>query len=285
MEFTILLTTKSRPAWAGYSSKTLQGIFMRYSPYEWNESINQRNDYIEDKLKEGSPVVALSYDNGILLLTLRRTQRKIYEIYDRLIFSAIGNQSDIESIRTGAIDIAHREGFSRSPDDVSVQRIVGFAVSPSIKKVYADPYSAPVVLRALFAELHKVAADDQYFIVSYDGEFTSNKKLATIGGTPYAESQMVDYLKSTLDVETPNLDVALKIAIHAWGIGRVQTDPDAVDDDSEPAADRSADIDKFIEDRLAEGWVVEAAVLERSTHRESRYRQIPADQLVAAASV
>jgi proteasome alpha subunit len=257
---------------------------MRYSPYEWNESINQRNDYIEDKLKEGSPVVAVSYDNGLLLLTLRRTQRKIYEIYDRLMFSAIGNQSDIESIRTGAIDIAHREGFSRSPDDVSIQRIVGFAVSPSIKKIYADPFAAPVVLRALFAELGKTPDEDQIFIVSYDGEFTSNRRYATIAGTPYAESQMLEHIKSASEAAL-TLDQVLKAAIHAWGIGRVETDPDAQgDDDSEPAEDRKADVRAFIKERLEEGWAVEAAVLERSTTRESRYRLLSEPQLAEAVA-
>jgi len=255
---------------------------MRYSPYEWNESINQRNDYIEDKLKEGSPVVALTYDNGILLLTLRRSQRKIYEIYDRLVFSAIGNQSDIESIRTGAIDIAHREGFSRSPDDVSIQRIVGFAVSPSIKKIYADPYAAPVVLRALFAELGKTPAEDQFFIVSYDGEFTSNRRLATIGGTSYAESQMLDHLKSSTGVEVPTLEEALKSSIFAWAIGRIQTDPSGSDDDTEPVGDRTSEVKAFVSERLEEGWVVEAAILERSTRRESRYRVLKDEDLTAA---
>jgi proteasome alpha subunit len=257
---------------------------MRYSPYEWNESINQRNDYIEDKLKEGSPVVALSYDNGILLLTLRRTQRKIYEIYDRLIYSAVGNQSDVESIRTGAIDIAHREGFSRSPDDVSIQRIVGFAVSPSIKKIYADPFSAPVVIRALFAELGKTPGDDQFFIVSYDGEFTSNRRYAAIGGTAYAESQMVEYLRSAGE-QPLTLENAIAASIHAWGMGKIQTDPDASDaDDTEPAEDRQSDVKAYIKERLEEGWIVESAILERSTKRESRYRQLGDTELSGAIS-
>ncbi len=258
---------------------------MRYSPYEWNESINQRNDYIEDKLKEGSPVVAITYDGGILLLTLRKSQRKIYEVYDRLVFSAIGNQSDIESIRTGAIDIAHREGFTRSPDDVSIQRIVGFAVSPSIKKIYADPFAPPVVLRSLFAELGKTVADDQFFIVSYDGEFTSNRSLAVIAGTPFAESKMIDYLKATPDQEQASLEVALKSAIHAWGIGRMQTDPDAgEDDESAPAQDRNAEVRSFIVERLDEGWIVEAAVLERYTTRESHYKQLTDEILLSAVA-
>ncbi len=126
---------------------------MRYSPYDWNENVRQRNDYIDEQLKEGSPVVSLSYDDGVLMLSVRRTQRKIYEIYDKLIFSGVGRQSDIEAIRTAAIDFAHREGFQRSPDDVTIQRLVGFWVSPAIKKAHADPFAAPVVMRAIFAEL------------------------------------------------------------------------------------------------------------------------------------
>ena len=118
-----------------------------YSPYDWNESIQQRNEYIEDRLKDGSPVVALTYDGGLLLLSARQTQRKVYEIYDRLMFSAIGNQSDVEQIRRGAIDAAHTEGFQRSPDDVSVQRLVSFQISPAIKKVYSDPFAQPVVFK------------------------------------------------------------------------------------------------------------------------------------------
>ena len=123
------------------------------------------------------------------------------------------------------------------------------------------------------------------FIVSYDGEFTSNRRLATIGGTAFAESQMLDYLKSSAGSEVPTFDEAIKSAVHAWGIGRIQTDPDAGEsDDSEPAADRQADIRAFINERLEEGWVIEAAVLERSTNRESRYRQLTESQLADAAA-
>lgn len=248
---------------------------MPYSPYEWNESIRQRNEFIEERLKEGSPVVALSYDNGILMLTLRATQRKIYEIYDKLVFSAIGNQSDIESIRTGAIDIAHREGFNRSPDDVSVQRIVGFAISPSIKKVYADPFTAPVVIRAVFAEMDKTADDDQYFVVSYDGEFRKSSRMAVIAGTPFAEERMTRHLETETESGVPNLEQALRAALYAWGVGKKHTEPaDEADEDSISAGEDQKDVTSFIADLLKDDWQVEAAVLERSTRRESRFRAL-----------
>src|SRR5215471_1439847 len=117
---------------------------MSYSFYDWNNSLQQRNEYVEDRLKDGSPVVAVSYDGGILMLTIRSAQRKVFEIYDRLIMGAIGKQSDIESLRIAAIDTAHREGFERSPDDVSIQRLVGFSLSPAIKKIYNDQSAIPL---------------------------------------------------------------------------------------------------------------------------------------------
>jgi proteasome alpha subunit len=246
---------------------------MPVSPYEWNESIRQRNEYIEDRLKDGSPVVAISYDNGILILCLRQTQRKIYEIYDKLIFSAIGNQADIEVIRTGAIDVAHREGFSRSPDDVSIQRIVGFAVSPGIKKVYADPFAAPIVVRALFAELGKTVETDQYFVVGYDGEFSKSASYVVIAGTDFAEDRAVAHLKTETESGHLSLQQALRAAVYAWGIGRKHIEEEDRDDGGLPKdREQTGDVSDFVTKHLKDGWSIEAAVLERDTHRESRYR-------------
>src|SRR5579862_2360779 len=247
---------------------------MPYSPYEWNESIRQRNEFIEERLKEGSPVVALTYDNGILVLTLRGSQRKVFEVYDKLVFSAIGNQSDIESIRTGAINIAHREGFNRSPDDVSIQRIVGFAISPSIKKVYADPFTAPVVIRAVFAELGKTPDEDQYITVSYDGEFRKYPRMAVIAGTSHAEERMVKHLESETESTVPNLEQALRASLYAWGVGRKHTDPAYDPDEDSDSTNDEKDVSSLIADLLKDDWQVEAAILERNTKRENRFRAL-----------
>ncbi len=104
-----------------------------YSPYDFNQSIAHRAEYVEERLKAGSPVVGLSYEQGVLLFTVKRTQRKVFEIYDQIMYSAIGNQADVEAVRLASIDFCHQEGFARSPDDVSVQRLVGFAISPPLE--------------------------------------------------------------------------------------------------------------------------------------------------------
>ena len=48
-------------------------------PYRYLEAVSNRRDYVEDQLRQGSPIVSLQYDDGILLLTIGRGQRKIYE--------------------------------------------------------------------------------------------------------------------------------------------------------------------------------------------------------------
>src|SRR5579859_276481 len=137
-----------------------------YTPFDINEAVAHRKEYVEEGLRSGSPVVALSYEGGLLLLTVRRTQRKIFEIYDRQMFSAIGRQSDIENVRLAAIQNAHQEGFERSPDDVTLQRMIGFALSPALKKAFGDQMYVPVVIRALFAELGRRPEADSFFVLN-----------------------------------------------------------------------------------------------------------------------
>ena len=251
-----------------------------YSPYDWNESIQQRNEYIEDRLKDGSPVVALTYDGGLLIVSARKTQRKIYEIYDKLMFSAIGNQSDVEQIRRGAIDAAHQEGFQRSPDDVSVQRLVSFQISPAIKRVYSDPFAQPVVLKGIFAEMGKTPDRDQLIVLSYDGEFSPSPGQAVIAGSAYAEDRMREHLKSETEAGTPTLATALRAATYAWGVGLKHLESeDRADADYSSDGEGQSDVSAFIKEHLSKGFVFEAGVLERNVSRESRFRLLSDGEL------
>src|SRR5438045_4506764 len=130
-----------------------------FTPYDWQESMGNRASYIEAKLSQGSPAMAVSLTSGILVFTYRRQARKIYEIYDRLIFAAIGQQSDIEAMRTAAVEFTHQEGYNRSEQDVTIQRVAS-ALSVPLKKAFADFSIVPVVARSLFAEVHPAVDED-----------------------------------------------------------------------------------------------------------------------------
>src|SRR5437763_11799459 len=157
-----------------------------FSPFDFNEADRHRRDHVEDRLKEGSPIVGISFDAGLLLLTVRQTLRKVFEIYDRMIFSAIGKQADVEAVRIGSINFAHQEGFDRSPDDVTAQRLVGFQLSPALKRLFGDQFNSPAVIRAIFGELGTTPAEDAFFILNYDGEFTQIHAFAAIAGSAEA---------------------------------------------------------------------------------------------------
>lgn len=248
-----------------------------YTPFDFNEAMGHKKDYIEDNLREGSPVVGLAYDGGLLLLTVRRTQRKVYEIYDRQMFSAIGKQADIENIRLSSIQYAHQEGFERSPDDVSVQRLAGFYLSPALKKAFGDQWTAPFVIRALFAESGRTPAQDVFFTLNYDGEFRENRHVAVIAGSQRAEDRMLERLS---DIETllPR-DEAIQRALSAWAVGMREALKGGAkitredEDDLNPLRDiDEADADAvFLRDELKTAHV-EIGLLERRTSRESRFR-------------
>jgi proteasome alpha subunit len=244
---------------------------MAYNFYDWNNALQQRNEYVEDRLKDGSPVIAVSFDDGILMLTLRAAQRKVFEVYDRLMMGALGKQSDIESLRIAAIDTAHREGFERSSDDVTIQRIVGLALSPAIRRAYNDQSAIPLTLRAIFAELNATAENDHLFVVGYDGEFRSVSGVAVAAGTPYAEEQAEEALRDTSIVSR---DDALKAALTAWGIGRSRLAPKRPSDNDEDSDGPTVSDDPAvaIREALKDGLTVEAGLLDRRTKREVKFR-------------
>lgn len=188
------------------------------SPYDWQESVSQRAQYIENRLKGGSPIVGLAIEAGTMIYTYRRHVRKIYEIYDCLMFSAIGQQADVESLRLTAVDFAHQEGFARSEEDVTIGRVVGFALSSPLRRAFGDITSTPFVVHALFAEMGDKPADDLFMTLVYDGDFTAHRNYAAIAGSEEAEARMGERLKSGYDASM-SIEDAIKLADEAWRIG------------------------------------------------------------------
>src|SRR6059036_1477918 len=144
-------------------------------PYRWVEAIANRREYIEDQLRRGSPVVLLNYSDGLLLLTVSRETRKIFEIYDRVGFSALGHPADIERMRLAAIDLAHMEGFNRAVEDVSLRRLVNYGMSPTLKMAFEQVFSAPYIVKMLMAELSDDPEHDMIVKLDYDGSLAGSE--------------------------------------------------------------------------------------------------------------
>ncbi|PYK56993.1 MAG: 20S proteasome subunit A/B [Verrucomicrobia bacterium] len=238
-------------------------------PYRWVEAIATRRDYIEMQLATGSPVVALGYDEGILLLTVG--QQKLFEIYDRIALGAIGHPGDIERLRMAAIELASTEGFTRSAADVSLRRLAYYSLSPVMKNAFEQIYGAPFLARLLFVEIGTSPAEDLFLEVEYDGAINlrssdgGNRPFAVLAATKKSAEEMAGFLSKRLQ-SAKDLPATLDLALDAWTVGQLKTD-EAMPGDDEIRRQRS--------ERLGSG-TISAAVLERNTNRAVRYRAVEA---------
>jgi len=250
---------------------------MTEEPYRWVEAISNRREYIEHQLAGGSPIVALSYADGILFLTMSRERQKIFEIYDRIAMGAIGHPGDIERLRMAAIELASTEGFTRSTQDVSLRRLATFSLSPALKAAFEQIYGPPYLARMLFAELGREGEGNAFTRIDFDGTMHTSggphlktfEEFGVLAGTGAQAAAMERRLREGRHSGKP-LEEALRVALDAWAVGFLTTDEDAA-----PPTVEAMEAAK--KQQLAEA-VIEAAVLERSARHAATYRALGAEE-------
>src|SRR5580658_3014677 len=144
---------------------------MTEEPYRWLEAVANRREYVREQLKGGTPVLAASLPDGILLLGVGGGQSKVFELFDRHALAGLGHPADIERIRQAAIDSAHVEAFTRAPEDVSLRRLVGFGLGPQLKTNFEQIFSAPFLVELVLAELGPEPGRDLFFRLHFDGSY------------------------------------------------------------------------------------------------------------------
>lgn len=244
-------------------------------PYRWVEAIANRREYIESQLAAGSPIVGLSFREGVLLLTLSRERQKLFEIYDRIGLGVIGHPGDIERLRMAAIEVTSAEGFARSACDVSLRRLANYSLSPALKAAFEQVYGAPYLARLLFAEMGRAGQPNLFLRLDYDGSIRTNggdfgrafEEFGVIAGTAHATLQMERFLSGRPLTHQP-LERALSIALDAWCVGHLalaEENAEALPDPARLAAHRSEQL------RSA---AVEAAVLEQGAPVPATWRAL-----------
>jgi proteasome alpha subunit len=234
---------------------------MTEEPYRWLEAISNRREYIRDQLKGGTPVFALSRPEGILLLGVGQGQSKIFEIYDRHALAALGHPVDIEKIRQSAIEAAHLEGFNRSSRDVTLRRLISFALSSNLKNAFEQVFSPPFIVEAIFAELGEHQEQDILVRLHYDGDHSYESSGVLVAHhEASAEAEAADWIRKTLGPKD-SLTQAAAVCLAAWhalaekkGFGDVA-----------PPGEMSLQVP---------GKVVEAALLDRQRPGPVHYRKL-----------
>jgi len=258
---------------------------MYEEPYRWVEAVGNRRTYLDEQFKQGSPVVALAYDAGILLLTVSKGTPKLYEIYDRLALGGMGHPADLEKLRFTLLEMAHVEGFNRSPSDVTGSRMVKYGIAPVIKQAFEEVFKAPFIVKILLAELGHKAGKDSFLVVNYDGTFEEGSQCAVLAAHKSVEQDMVAFLRRSQPASV-SLEQAVTAALKAWALGdraqRQAGEELAKDADTspEPASHLPDDAVLFahLRETVAEK-TIECALLDRSQSGSSKYRSVAADEL------
>lgn len=251
---------------------------MTEEPHRWVEAVANRREYVETQLVGGSPIVAISSQRGILLLTYGRDRQKLFEIYDRIAMGGIGHPGDLERLRLSAIEMASQEGFTRSPADVALQRLALFALSPALKSAFEQIFTPPYLARLLFAEVGTQPSSDVLIALDFDGAVEASglpphrpsRHFAVLAGADPARQAMETFLSERTGAELDDA-TSIALALEAWAIGRLSTKTSG-------PPELPAVHEQFIE--LTSGLQPEVALLDRQLLAEpprpfSAYRPFP----------
>ena len=108
------------------------------------------------------------------------------------------------------MEFAHKEGFTRSEQDVTVQRVVT-AVSAPIKKAFGDFSYSPILAISLFAELGSSPEQDVFFVVDFDGDYHLHKNSVILSGRTSSSSILQEAIPAKTSVEK-----AIQILQNEW---------------------------------------------------------------------
>jgi proteasome alpha subunit len=234
---------------------------MTEEPYRWLEAIGNRREYIREQLKGGTPVFALSRPEGILLVGIGQGQSKVFEIYDRHAFAALGHPVDIEKIRQAAIEAAHIEGFNRSSQDVTLRRLVSFSLSTALKNAFEQVFSPPFIVESIFAELGETPAKDCLVRLHYDGDHHYESGGVLVAHSDLdAEAQAANWVRQALK-QSDSLTRAAGVCLTAWQALM----------DKKAFADLTVSASPSVQ---IAGKVTEAALLDRRSPGAVHYRKL-----------
>src|SRR6476620_12513330 len=120
---------------------------------------------------------------------------QLHEIQRRLGLVAMRQTADLEKLRFNLLEMAHVEGFNRSPSDVTGSRLVKYGLAPVIKQAFEEVYKAPFIVKILLAELGTKAERDTFITIHYDGTFEETRGCAAIAATPAIQAGMMAALR------------------------------------------------------------------------------------------
>jgi proteasome alpha subunit len=259
---------------------------MYEEPYRWIEAVANRRQYLDDQFIQGNPLIGVSFAQGILLLTFNRGTEKIYEIYDRIALGGMGHPADLERLRYAILDVAHVEGFQRSPADVTASRLTKNNLAPVMKQAFEEIFKAPYIAKILLAEVGTARERDRLFTINYDGMFEEQREFGLLAASSSIRGLLAQEWKTHGSLLS--LQSSLEVSLRLWGIASLlQASTPAHEKGEEGTASSSPAVstipdDEAIISRVRETLAketLECVLLDRESGKMETYRALSLTEL------
>jgi proteasome alpha subunit len=151
-----------------------------YVPPE--QLMKDRAEYARKGIARGKAIVALEYENGILLVGENPSGAlyKISEIYDRIAFAGAGKYNEFEALRVAGIRHADLKGYAYARSDVSARGLAS-SYSQTLGNIFTQEVK-PYEVEIMVTEVGSAPGDNRIFRVTYDGTLYDQRGFAAIGG-------------------------------------------------------------------------------------------------------
>jgi len=151
-----------------------------YVPPE--QAMKDRAEYAQKNIARGRPVVATTYEDGILIVAENpsRSLHKISEIYDRIAFAGVGKYNEYDQLRVAGVRHADTKGFAFSREDVDARSLANL-YSQYVGTVFTHEMK-PLEVEILVAELSADNRPDQLYHITYEGTITDEEHYLVLGG-------------------------------------------------------------------------------------------------------
>lgn len=208
--------------------------------------MKDRADFARKGIARGRSVVVVQYADGVLFASENPSQalHKVSEIYDRIAFAAVGRYNEFENLRIAGVRLADMRGYAYDRRDVTGRGLAN-AYAQTLGTIFSSGGEKPYEVELFVAEIGDVAADDQIYRLTYDGQVADEHRYAVMGG---AAETVASYLEGQYTDGAP-LAEALRVAVASLG-------------HSEKA------------DRVIPAEDLEVAVLDRTRSQERKFSRI-----------
>ena len=154
--------------------------------------MKDRADYARKGIARGRGLVALTYDDGIVIVAENpsNTLHKVSEIYDRIAFAGVGRYNEFDQLRRAGVQHADVKGYQFSREDVDARALANL-YAQYIGNVFTHEMK-PLEVEILVCEVGSDPAGDQLFHILYDGTVVDDDRFSVLGGEADAIAERMD---------------------------------------------------------------------------------------------